>query len=149
MLNGFEIVTAELNDHEERVLVPMIMSKLSGHRGQKNAIKNKELVLYCMCRNEKVTEPRVRKIVEYIRQKHLIEGLIAKQFGYFIAESPEEILQWIQTMKCRRNAIECSINAAMRVYDKLTAAAQNPGSQMYLIDPKVGGSSNSFPMITG
>lgn len=120
MLNGFERTTAELNSYEKKIIVPLIVNKLLQHKGKKSAIKNKELIAYCYANGIRLLEPRTRKMVEYIRKQRLIDGLIAKQFGYFIAEDPEDILSWVATMESRRNAMDCSIDAAMKVYDKLT-----------------------------
>lgn len=118
-MQSFSEATATLNAYEIQTIVPLLVEKFKQHKGQGNAIKNKQLIAYCYANGIRLSEPRIRKIVEYIRQHELITGLIAKQFGYFLAENPEEILRWVGTMIKRRDAIDCSIAKAMESYDAL------------------------------
>lgn len=125
MLPGFEDITHELTDYEEKELLPLLVAKLCHHKGRANAISNAQLRQYIFDRKEKkIAEPRIRKITEHIRQSKVLEALVAGRFGYFIAATPEELLEWVNTMKKRRNALNNSIKSGMDSYKKMTGLKQ-------------------------
>lgn len=110
-IKGYETITHELSQYELDVVLPMLVAKICHHKGRKNAITNARLRGYMSERNATLNEPRLRKIVEHIRQTHLLPGLVAAKQGYFIAESPEEMREWLDTMKQRKNALAATIYA--------------------------------------
>lgn len=125
MLKGFDEQTRELTEFEAETLVPMIAEKLLLHKGKSKAISNDRLRDWLQIHAEaKTSEPRIRKMVEHIRQTHLLEGLIAGRFGYYIAENPDELKEWIEVMKARRNALNASIDAGVSSYKKMTGLKQ-------------------------
>src|ERR1700675_4590882 len=119
MLKGFETLTVELSVHESERIVPMIMSKMLCHKGKANAITNGELIQYCGTRGQVISQPRIRKVIEYIRQKDLVPGLSANSTGYFIAENPDELELWISSMEGRRNSLNTSIRIASKTLRKM------------------------------
>lgn len=125
MLKGFEDITHELRPYELETVLPIVVAKLCHHKGKSNAVNNEELCNYVFDRtNKKLPEPRLRKIVEYIRQTKVLECLVAGRFGYFIAEKPEEIKEWLDVMRQRRNALNASIIAGESSYKKMTGVKQ-------------------------
>jgi prefoldin subunit 5 len=44
-------------------------------------------------------------MIQYIRLNNLVPGLVATSKGYFVAQSPDEINDWIESLKSRENAI--------------------------------------------
>lgn len=124
-IKGFEEFTNELYDYEKESLLPMLTAKLVLHKGRAQAITNAQLRNYIFDRTGKNTrEPRIRKIAEYIRQTHLLENLVAGGKGYFVAETPEEVQEWLDTMKQRRNAISYSIAAGEKSLRRMTGVKQ-------------------------
>lgn len=124
-LKGFEDITHELTVFEKEKLLPLLVAKLVTHTGKKNAIKNAQLRQYIVDRGHKdIHEPRIRKIAEYIRQKYLLENLIAGRKGYYIAENPEEVKEWLDTMRQRRNALTNTIVAGERSYKAMIGHKQ-------------------------
>lgn len=110
MLNGFEKQTEPLNDYESNVLLPIIIRGLKTKIGEKNAITNRKMTVVLKNKGYDISESRVRKIINHIRNHALIERLIATSKGYYIATSVEELGDYIDSLRGRENAI-----AAMRV----------------------------------
>ncbi|MCG2614867.1 hypothetical protein LZZ85_11265 [Terrimonas sp. NA20] len=126
MVKGFEEKTQELNSVEKDTILPALLGKLCTHKGKANAISATELERYVKERGLVKSLPgnRVRKIVEYIRQSYLLEGLVACNVGYYIADTPEELLEWIVSMRQRIAAMKSSMQPAEKVYKRMTGVRQ-------------------------
>jgi hypothetical protein len=122
MLQSFKEQTREISDHEEAVLVPLIINELKTRTGRSKAIKNAELIALCYNagNTNKIQPARLRKMIEHIRQNNLLPGVVGHASGYYVAQTPEELKEWIETMIGRRNAIKLSIDAGFTVYKKMT-----------------------------
>lgn len=105
MLKGFEKETAPLSKYEEQVLLPMLVRGLSHKHGKGAAVKNAEICRALTSKGYDVTEPRIRKIINYIRVNSLVPYLLANGTGYYIASDRREILDYIETLRGRENAI--------------------------------------------
>jgi hypothetical protein len=53
----------------------------------------------------KITEPRVRKIINHIRIHDLVPCLIATSQGYYVAESEQELKDYEESLLGREEAI--------------------------------------------
>ena len=104
MIQGFDNETAHLNEYETGVLLPLLIRGLRFKVGRNSAITNRYIVntLRGSC---KLSEARVRKIINHIRTNDLIPGLIATSEGYFIAQSEAELLEYEESLKGREDAI--------------------------------------------
>lgn len=124
MIKNFENVTADLN-HDEKKIVPIIVKRFQNLQGKQNIVTNKEIIegLYKHC-NIKLTQPRVRKIIQYIRLNNLLAGLIATQSGYYYTTSEVQIREWIETMKQREAAIRASYQIAEQHLNMLRRKSQ-------------------------
>lgn len=105
MINGFENITSELSEYEKEVLLPLFIKGLSKKVGIQNAVTNKHMVKALKEKGFNVSEARVRKIINYIRNQNLVAGLIANSNGYFISNDPVEIARYIDSLKQRANEI--------------------------------------------
>jgi len=105
MINGFEKETHELTNYE-MTLVPIIVKGFIGKHGSSAAVKNKTIVTALKAMGEKVTEPRIRKIIHHIRVKHLVTNLISTNKGTYRAESKEELIKYVESLQQRINSIE-------------------------------------------
>jgi hypothetical protein len=107
MLTGFENETYDLTDYELQRVLPAIRSGLLTKQGAGMAVTNKQIVAG-LERNRaiKTNEARVRKIINYIRNKNMIPRLIASSKGYYIASSRQEVLDYIESLRGRENAIK-------------------------------------------
>lgn len=123
-LKDFENITYELSSTEKELL-PLLVAKLAIHKGINQIVTNSKLRQYIFDRTGKsVNEARVRKIAQHIRLKGLITGLVAINKGYFIAESPEQIEDWLITMRQRRKAATDAIAAGERDLKQMTGRKQ-------------------------
>jgi hypothetical protein len=122
MINGFEKQTHDLTNYERNTLLPIMCKCFSHHIGKENAVTNSVI---CEKMNnkgyEKVTEARVRKIINHIRTNNLVPRLMASGNGYYITNSPSELRDYISSLKGRKEAIEGVICAVQKQYDDLVA----------------------------
>lgn len=108
MITNFEEITVELTA-EEKKLVPIIVDRFRKKPGRENMVSNPAIIEGIdRTFGIRLTEPRIRKIVQYIRINNLLPGLVGVSRGYFFTEDPEEIESWIESMKQRENSIASS-----------------------------------------
>ena len=122
MINGFEKQTHDLTNYERNTLLPIMCKCFSHHIGKENAVTNSVI---CEKMNnkgyEKVTEARVRKIINYIRTNNIVPRLMASGSGYYITNNPSELKDYISSLKGRKEAIEGVICAVQKQYDDWVA----------------------------
>ncbi len=104
MLKGFKEQTEPLTDYECKTLVPILVQGLQTKVGKQSAVTNKYIVSKLKDRY-KITEARVRKIINYIRITGLVPCLIATSDGYYIAQSNDEVRDYESSLYGRENAI--------------------------------------------
>ena len=118
MIQGFEDYTATLTTYERDMLIPILSEGLRKRIGAKNAIRNKEICLRLKSNGyENVSEPRIRKCVNYIRMNGLVPHLVANNRGYYVATSIEEVEKYVESLDERAKAI-WAIRSALK--DQLT-----------------------------
>lgn len=105
MLKNFENETQPLTEYEEAILLPLFINGLSKRVGRENAISNNQMVDNLKRRNYKISEVRVRKIINHIRINGIIKGLVASSEGYYIATSDKELADFEESLLGRENAI--------------------------------------------
>jgi len=102
LLELFEDITYELTNYERERLLPILVVGLSKKIGPENAVTNKTIV-------DKVgrglSGPRVRKIINVIRNEGLLPGLIASSKGYYITRDKSELDRYIRSLEGRESAI--------------------------------------------
>jgi hypothetical protein len=112
MITGFEEHTSELTAEEMEILNIVI----HGFRQYKktNPIKSELIVTrmnqYLQLHGYKIkmTGPRLRKMVNYIRSNGLIP-LIANSQGYFTSDCKQTIIEQITSLQERANSIENAV----------------------------------------
>jgi hypothetical protein len=115
MLAGFETITHDLTDYESGTLLPVFLRGLSNKRGKEKAITNKKMIQFLKAKDYKISDARVRKIINHIRRNFLIPGLIATSSGYFISSDKNEIKRYISSLQGRENEIRL-IKEGMQTY---------------------------------
>ena len=105
MIQGFEDYTHQLTKHEEGVLLPLLISGLKTKRGKEKAVTSTQIIKALTGRGHKLTGARVRKLVNFIRLNGLIINLISTSKGYYIATKPQELEDYINSLKQREEAI--------------------------------------------
>lgn len=119
MITGFEDITYELTEIEQQVLLPIIIRGLLLKNGKENAVTNKSIVAGMEKLGYKVTDIRVRKIINYIRVKNLIPGLLASSKGYYISTDRDEVLKYIQSLRERNSQVERVIEVMQQYLNTL------------------------------
>ncbi len=104
MLPGFEDHTADLSE-EEKELIPVFIKGFETKYGKENAVTSKEIVARLQYGYKKITEVRVRKIINHIRNNNLIPGLVASSSGYYVTSDPQEIKRYIDSLDGREAEI--------------------------------------------
>ena len=98
--------TDPLNDYERATLLPIMVKSLQTKRGKDKAVTNSAMRLGLMEHGYmKVSEARIRKIINHIRTNGLVECLVATSEGYFVSDDVQEVEKYIETLKSRENAI--------------------------------------------
>lgn len=104
MLDGFEDITYDLTDEEQK-LVPHFVKSFVKRIGKTNAITNKKIIEAFATKGVKLSGPRVRLIISYIRDAWLVPGLVASSKGYYVTTDPEEMKRWCDSMGQREAKI--------------------------------------------
>jgi hypothetical protein len=117
MIKNFEKITSELTDKEKELVHPII----EGFKRytKENPIKAQDVVLrFNSYRNSRdLTEPRLRKIVNFIRTNGMLP-LIATSNGYYVSTDPQEIQDQIKSLIQRSNAILNCANGLQKFLPK-------------------------------
>jgi len=104
MLKGFEKQTEELNAYELQTLVPVLVAGLRCKVGKRCAVTNKYIVR--MLKDKyRVSDVRVRKVINYIRLNALVPCLVATSDGYYVAQTEDELRDYEQSLYGRECAI--------------------------------------------
>ena len=106
MLNGFEEQTKPLDEYEEKTLLPLVILGLSNKVGKGKAVKNNYICKMLKTQGYKIDGARLRKLINHIRIRNMVIGLIATSDGYYIAESRSEMGKYLQSLRGRENAIK-------------------------------------------
>lgn len=104
MIQGFEEQTQPLTDAELELL-PLFVRSFNHRKGKINAITNKDIIAKLKDRGISISEPRVRKIINHIRNEALVPGLVASSEGYYVSDNPSEIEGYIKSLAGRISAI--------------------------------------------
>jgi hypothetical protein len=109
MILGFEEYTAKLSDYERDTLLPVILKGLETKVGKENSITNPTMCKALKGAGYKISEPRMRKIINHIRINGYIINLIATGKGYYISHDIEERRKWKEGMRARAASIIASL----------------------------------------
>jgi hypothetical protein len=105
-MKNFEEITKPLNSEEMNV-VRIFCGHFRNKKGKKHTITNKKIQSALKRKFQiEISGARIRKCVNYIRLNRLIPGLVACSSGYYVAESAEDFMNWLDSMKEREEAIK-------------------------------------------
>ena len=100
MLKGFEDITTNITP-EEIITAQWIAKGLILRVGKENAITNKEIREAILKQGTKVSDIRLRRMIQHVRAYNLVPCLCAGKKGYYRAETEEEWTAWKTSMKQR------------------------------------------------
>lgn len=116
MIKGFENITHELTTEEMKLIEPFIIG-LSKRAGKENAISNKTIRKgFLDAWKMKISDVRVRKIINHIRRNDLLPLLCSNSKGYYIAKNKDEVNNYLTGLKQR-------INEQQKVHDHIEKQA--------------------------
>lgn len=118
MVNGFENETYELNDYEEKKVVPLMVLGLKNKVGKENAVTNGQMISGLKNKGHKIDSARLRKLIHHIRITGLIECLIATSKGYYITNDKKEMDNYIESLIQRSESI-------MKIADQMQFQSKN------------------------
>ena len=106
MINGFSEQTEPLTEYEEQTLLSQLVRGLRTKVGRAMSVTNKAII-DGMKRNLglSISDARVRKLINHIRNNDLVPCLIATSQGYYIAESEQELKDYEDSLLGREEAI--------------------------------------------
>jgi hypothetical protein len=105
MINNFEEYTFELTN-EEKFVVQNIVKRFNALKGKRNIVTGEQIRIGIKNHLQiDFTDSRIRKMIQYIRLNNMVMGLVASSKGYYVAETIDEIQQWVDSLKSRENAI--------------------------------------------
>lgn len=108
MLTGFteEWLTSDDYSEIERKAFPLVIRGLKAHVGKGNAITN-DMIRAALSEKYglQIGAPRMRKMINLIRNKMIIPGLVASSKGYYVTNDPEELKRWIDSLDSRISAL--------------------------------------------
>ncbi|MCC6290171.1 MAG: hypothetical protein IT249_20010 [Chitinophagaceae bacterium] len=111
-LTLFTNITEQLTTLEKQTLVPMLLDTLRlSHSG--NRMKGRWLTGWLRACGHVVTEPRLRKMMNYIRVTNAAQPyvLIGAANGYYLTANVQEVEDQIQSLEGRIDAIEAARDA--------------------------------------
>ena len=122
MLTLFEELTANLNDFERDVVMPIIVRCFEkkaqlGLVGEVNSVKNTAIrngvnaTLLKMGHDYKLSDVKLRKTMGAVRKLSLVHGICSSTHGYYIAANDEELMACIDSLKERVSNQMMVINA--------------------------------------
>jgi hypothetical protein len=112
---GFEEQTKPLTDWERNHLLPIMVHGLKTKVGQEKAITSSEII-NALRRDPynykgKVNGARVRKVINHIRIKGLVQNLVATSKGYYIEMDRAAIENYKQSLRDRIASIQAVLNS--------------------------------------
>jgi hypothetical protein len=105
MINGFEDQTHELTDAELEMVQPMVAG-LVRRVGEHRAITADDMIAGMKLFGYKVTQPRIRKLINFIRVNKLVRNLIATSKGYYVENDPKKLQVYLESLDQRIRSIQ-------------------------------------------
>ena len=119
----FEPETSKLSEYEMDELMPVMVKCLQNKVGKENAVSNCYMVEKMQQHGYKISEARVRKIINYIRIHGLLDCLMANNRGYYITKDKNEMSNYIQSLIGREEAIHEVRESMENQMEKMTPTA--------------------------
>jgi len=134
MITNFESITVELTEDEQK-MVDVVVSRFKQKPGRQNLVTNHQILTGLNnAFGLNLSEPRIRKIIQFIRINNILPGLIGVSRGYYYTENIDEIESWIQSMEERERSIAQSRMVAQN-HVRLLKRNQNP--EQYIVNPEL------------
>ncbi len=137
----------ELTNHEKNVLLPLVVQILQHRDTKQKVFSNLKIRNVLREFGEEIKDSQIRKLVFHIRNKNLIELLIANSNGYFVASNIDDVRAWIDTHKGKIMAMEKTLNSIEKQFEKNMYLLKEGNSdligQLSIFDFSEGGEINN------
>lgn len=117
MIDGWKEQTHDLTE-KEKYMLPSMVYILVFAVGRDNAIKADGIRDRMQKEGYSVSPPRIRKLINYIRVKGMVELLVASSKGYYVATDLGDTDRFITSLQQRIDAIEGVKNAIVEQRNK-------------------------------
>lgn len=117
-IRNFEKETAVLTEHEKEKILPDLIQMIKRRTGQGRAITSTDIILEWKGQAN-IDPPRVRKLINYIRNKGLVNGLVASSKGYYVAQTREDMEAYMESLQGREDALKALRKSIKRQMEKL------------------------------
>lgn len=105
MINGFPEETGHLTGHEIPIM-KFVAKRLQWNLGKANKVKSTKIIKAIEVEfNVKLSQPRLRKIINFIRTESIIPFLVAASDGYWVETDEKELNKYIEGLRQRADAI--------------------------------------------
>ncbi len=118
-----EYFTEDLSEHEATVIRDMVVEEMAGRSARSMAIGAARLAKLIRKRGEKVTTPRIKKIINLIRKTGLMPNIIEGYRGYHLAQSSAELKRYTSSLQARSLAL-FEVCTALNVHSELPGVQQ-------------------------
>jgi hypothetical protein len=120
MLTLFTNITEQLTEKEKDVLVPMLVNMLH-ELPQNSSAKGSSICKWFNNAGHKTSEPRLRKMINYIRTMNLCKPavLIGSGCGYFITDDIRVIDEQIESLEGRIDSMKAVVDSMKAQKDNL------------------------------
>jgi hypothetical protein len=126
LLKGFEKKTRDLSQVEKERLLPLMLCGFRKRIGKSNAVSSSEIIdAFKEKYGIDLSDVIIRKIVNHIRNKELLPGLVASSAGYYVTMDPSEVKRHIDSLSGRESEIRRTKESMIRYYKRLTARKQS------------------------
>lgn len=131
MITNFEDITYEVNPFEIQIAKFLGKYFNKNHRGKAKAITSVKIIKALIKENKnwRMTDARLRKIINYIRHKNLCNCLVATSKGYYVSAKKDEVQTYIQSLEERAFEIERVKDSLIAQYGKRFAKSNKKPSK--------------------
>ena len=122
MITNFEDITYNITEEEKKIAILIAKSLEKNHVGKSNIINRRQIIIKLAnaanpTHRINMGDARLRKIINYIRQTGLCNCLIGTSRGYYVANTREEMGDYIKSLSERINEITKIQNAMILQMD--------------------------------
>lgn len=110
MITNFEPETIELSDTEQKI-AKILAKKIKYNEGEEMAVSNPKIISFFKKAGFTISQPRIRKIVQYLRLNGIVKLLVGTNKGYFVAKDENEAASHIASLNQRIRSMQTTRDA--------------------------------------
>ena len=119
MITGYEEITGKLTKEEMKIVKITTEAFFYMLKGRKHQLTIRDIISRLKGAGFEISEPRMRKIIQFIRINNLVSGICSDSGGYWIAENSDEFKQTLISLKDRITNQIGTYNELRQQYKKM------------------------------